>query len=589
MISQNIINQIIEEVDIVDLVGSYLPLTLKGKNYWAVCPFHNDSNPSMSVSREKRFFKCFSCGTSGNVIAFVQKYEHVSYYEAVAKLAAKVGIKVEEFDTPEYRKNKQYYLTMDETKKFYQFYLNNTAEGLKAKNYLEKRNISQYIIDKFQIGLAPSTGDYLYKALLEKEIGLIEQLDLGLVRENNQGTIYDVFRNRIIFPIANNEGQIVGLSGRIYLDNDKNSKYLNSQENDIFHKSEVLYNYHLAALEAKKLDEIYVFEGFMDVIAAEKADISNAVATMGTAFTKNHIKSLTSLTSNIILCFDGDEAGITATKKAAEMFSGTQVLPFAVALPEGLDPDEYLQKYGKAALRDYLKNKKVNIYDYLYNIAQKNLIIEDIESVERFKKNVFDILHKAKSTTLSEFYLKKMSDDLNCDVNSLITDFGKMVPTKFQISKEKKVKIEKNKTNLKPKIYKALEVIIKASLESKDVLKEYYRLTDNKYISDAMPYCTIIEQIRFEYDLEGFANQEVIKNKLEDYQEAYECFEKIINNKLIDNKNYDVCMECITTIVDYWESEKRKDFLEKALQDDEKCGDLIKVIRKQHKLYKENR
>ena len=166
MISQNIINQIIEEVDIVDVVGTYIPLTPKGKNYWAVCPFHNDSNPSMSVSREKKFFKCFSCGTSGNVIAFVQKYEHIPYYEAAAKLAGKIGIEIEEFDTPEYRRNKQYYMAMDETNNFYQFYLNNTAEGLIAKSYLEKRNIGQDLIDKFQIGLAPSSSNYLINNIL---------------------------------------------------------------------------------------------------------------------------------------------------------------------------------------------------------------------------------------------------------------------------------------------------------------------------------------------------------------------------------------------------------------------------------------
>ena len=187
MISQEIINRIIEEVDIVDTVASYIPLSAKGKNHWAVCPFHNDSNPSMSVSREKKFFKCFSCGTSGNVISFVQKYEHIGYTDAIIKLAKKLGMNIEEFDTPEYRKNKQYYLAMDETKNFYQFYLNNTAEGLKAKLYLEKRNIDKDIVDKFQIGLAPSSNDYLYKALSEKNIGLIEQSDLGLVREKDNG------------------------------------------------------------------------------------------------------------------------------------------------------------------------------------------------------------------------------------------------------------------------------------------------------------------------------------------------------------------------------------------------------------------
>lgn len=584
MISQNIINQIIEEVDIVDVVGTYIPLTPKGKNYWAVCPFHNDSNPSMSVSREKKFFKCFSCGTSGNVIAFVQKYEHIPYYEAAAKLAGKIGIEIEEFDTPEYRRNKQYYMAMDETNNFYQFYLNNTAEGLIAKSYLEKRNIGQDLIDKFQIGLAPSSSNYLHKALSEKNIGLIEQIDLGLVRENNNGEPYDTFRNRIIFPLSNNEGQVVGFSGRIFLDGDKNSKYLNSQENEIFHKGEMLYNYHLASLPAKKLDCIYVFEGFMDVIAAEKGGISNAVASMGTAFTKSHIKSLKSLTENIVLCFDGDEAGINATKKAAELFSSMDIIPYAVALPDGMDPDEYLQKYGSVALKDYLENKKTNIYEYLYNNAKSNLIIEDINSVEKFKKSVFEIIKKSKSTTISEFYIKKMSADLDCDVNTLITDFGKISSSNFNIEKTQEIKKRKVSRGIKPKVYKALEIIIKGSLKSKDVLKEYYKATDNKYITEAMEYCTILDQIRFEYDSIGEASIEVIGSRLESYKDAYDCFLKIINNKLIDGSTIEECRECIKTIVDYWKNEEKKECFKKALEDDKHCDDLIKLVRKQHNL-----
>lgn len=583
MISQEIINRIIEEVDIVDTVASYIPLTAKGKNHWAVCPFHNDSNPSMSVSREKKFFKCFSCGTSGNVISFVQKYEHIGYTDAIIKLAKKLGMNIEEFDTPEYRKNKQYYLAMDETKNFYQFYLNNTAEGLKAKLYLEERNIDKDIVDKFQIGLAPSSNDYLYKALSEKNIGLIEQSDLGLVREKDNGEIYDVFRNRIIFPIANNEGQVVGLSGRIYLENDKNSKYLNSQENDIFHKGDILYNYHLAALPAKKKDEIFVFEGFMDVIASYKAGVENAVATMGTALTKTHIKSLNSLTHNIVLCFDGDEAGISATKKAAELFASMNLIPYAVALPDGLDPDEYLQKNGAEALKEYLETKKLNIYEYLYNLYKNKLVVEDIESVERFKKNVFDILRKAKSTTLSEFYLKKMSVELGCEVSSLIKDFGKMSPnlvTKTD-AKDEVVKVKKKKT-LKPKVYKALEVIIKSSIVSKEILKEYCRLTENRYISDAMAHCTIINQIKDEYDMVGDLEIDKIKEKLATYPEAHDLLETILDNRLIDENNLEATNECIMTIVDYWKEVEKKDFLNKALKNDDETEAFVEIVRKYH-------
>ena len=262
------------------------------------------------------------------------------------------------------------------------------------------------------------------------------------------------------------------------------------------------------------------------------------------------------------------------------------ILPFAVALPDNLDPDEYSKKYGSVALKDYLENKKVNIYEYLYNLYKNKLVIEDIESVERFKKNIFDILRKAKSTTLTEFFLKKMGVELECDVNSLIKDFGKMAPS-IKLDSEKIEQTIKNKKkkkkSLKPKVYKALEVIIKSSLSSKEVLREYYRLTENRYISDAMAHCTIINQIKDEYDLIGEIDKDKISEKLATFPEALECFDNIINNRLIEDNNSEVSKDCINTIVEYWAEEERKNYLAIAKENLEESDEYLEAVRKHHK------
>ena len=345
MISQNIKKQIIDQTNIVEVVGEVVQLTKKGSSYFGLCPFHNDNHPSMSVNNEKKMFNCFSCNTKGNVIYFMSRFHNITDDQATIMLAKRLGIEISEASTKEAIKQERLLKVMNDATLFYQFYLNNSEEGLEAKKYLFSRGIDEDIIKKLKIGLASSERNYLNLALKQKNHSELDQIELGLIKNDDTNTSYDVFRNRIIFPIENNNGQVVGFSGRIYRDNNQ-AKYINSSDNEIFHKGKILYHFHDAIPAVRENNKIIIFEGFMDVIAAIRANIHYGVATMGTALTNDHIKAILSLTKNIILCFDGDEAGIHAMKRSAMLFANYQIIPKAIVLPNNQDPDEYVKENG---------------------------------------------------------------------------------------------------------------------------------------------------------------------------------------------------------------------------------------------------
>ena len=286
------INEIRNKIDIVEVISKYLPLTQRGKNYFGVCPFHDDHSPSMSVSKEKQIFTCFSCGATGNVFTFVADYEHIGFYDAVRLLGNQVGYNL---GTTKITKNKnsEAYEIYEQACKFYQNNLN-TALGNKANEYLTKRQIDKETIKKFKIGLSVSKTS-LTDYLIAKGYKLKKLVDLGLSNEN--GT--DLFTSRIMFPLTDLEGNIVAFSGRIYNTKD-GSKYINTKETTIFKKGNILYNYHNAKEILKKNNTVIVMEGFMDVIRANTVGITNCIATMGTALTKQNAMLLKKWLSYII-------------------------------------------------------------------------------------------------------------------------------------------------------------------------------------------------------------------------------------------------------------------------------------------------
>lgn len=355
-LSQEKINEIRQSVDIVDVIGQYLSLEKRGRNYLAICPFHDDNNPSMSVSPDRQIFMCFVCHTGGNVFTFLQKYLKISYIEAIKKVAEMGHIDLSDYHLdyekkPVKQENVALYQMYQEAQKIYSYYLN-TKLGLEAKTYLLKRHFNEELIKEFQIGYAP-INSVLYQSFSKLGFQEIDMVKSGLVIESKQH--FDRFNDRIMFPLHNQQGEVVGFSGRIYKPTQHDSKYINSPESDIFHKGDTLYHYHKCREAVKKAGFVYLLEGFMDVIAMYKAGIENTVAIMGTALTNGHIQALRRLTSTVYLCLDGDQAGQAAMSKAINLLNEAGLSVKIIILPDGKDPDEIFESDGENGLKEVLK------------------------------------------------------------------------------------------------------------------------------------------------------------------------------------------------------------------------------------------
>ena len=439
-ITNELINEIRNKIDIVEIISNYVPLTQRGKNYFGVCPFHDDHSPSMSVSKEKQIYTCFSCGATGNVFTFVSEYEHINFYEAVKLLGNKIGYNLGTTSTSKEKEDKSLEI-YDLACKFYQNNLNTTL-GKNAYEYLEQRKLDKDTVKKFKVGLSLSKTS-LTDYLLSKNIPLKELISLGI--SNESGT--DIFTNRIMFPLYDLQGNVVAFSGRVYNIKDP-SKYVNTKETKIFKKGNLLYNYHQAKDILKKSESIIVMEGFMDVIRASTVGINNCVATMGTAFTKQHANLLRKMTDNIILCFDGDDAGKDATEGAIKVLKEINITPKVVRLEENLDPDEYILKYGEERFRNKIENPE-NAIEFLMKLHKSNKNLTDINDISKYVDEALKELINTDDTILVELTLKKMSTEFDIQYDTLKNKYDNLIKEK------KKLQIKKNEEiRIKPKYNK---------------------------------------------------------------------------------------------------------------------------------------
>lgn len=429
-IQQSTIDEIIEKADIVEVIGEYVKLEKKGNDYKGLCPFHNDSNPSLSVSPAKKIYKCFSCNEAGNAVRFIEKIKNVNYIEALKILADKYNVKMDIKENPLFEKFKKGYSIMKEATNVYEFYLKNTIEGKEALEYLYNRNLSDDIIKRFNIGLSSRKDNIICKTMLESNNYLpLDLMEVKLVDRNNNGKYYDLFNSRIMFPIKDLNGNFIGFSGRIFPKGDP--KYINSVDNYIFKKGNILYNYSDAVNDIKIKNNVYLFEGFMDVIAAYRCGITNAVASMGTSLTVNQIKALKKVTDNIVVCFDSDGPGVEATKRAIKLLLSEGLNVSCIYMTETKDADEYINKYGSDGLRDYFENKKISSVDYFYLTAKEKLNINDPNSVINFQKEIYNTIHTFNNKTFEAYLLKKMSNELDINYNDLQDDLSKYSPSEI--------------------------------------------------------------------------------------------------------------------------------------------------------------
>lgn len=529
MITNDEINAIRSKANIVDVIGSYIPLTQRGKNYLCVCPFHDDHSPSMSVSEEKQIYKCFSCGNTGNVFTFVENYENVPFLESVAIVAEKCGIKVDKKNLtsnikPKFEKETA---IMNLTEKFYQNNLK-TEFGITAMDYLKSRGINEDIIKEFGIGLSLDNNDSLTKLLQNKSYNPKDLYDIGLVNENN-GMYYDTFTRRITFPLWDKDGNIIGFSARIYRNEKDTSKYINSRESKLFKKGETLYNYHHAREFAKKEKSIIVVEGFMDAIRLAVNGVKNVVALQGTAMTKEQIQLLKKLHVRIILCLDNDNAGELATNNNGEQLVQEGLEVYVIRLSGEKDPDEYILKNGIKAFLDNYENP-ISYFDFKMNYLKQNKDLGKSVDLADYINQLLKELSNSNDEILKEITIKKISNEYNLSEEVLQKKLLDLKPV------EKK---ETAKIIVKPKNKDAYtanaDKVIYYMLNDKEYIEEYQKKLG--FFEDAL-HRTIANEIVYYYRENKMINPADFITYVNDKEDIKSKVLEIINE--IEEKNLSI-------------------------------------------------
>ncbi|WP_078597207.1 DNA primase [Evansella clarkii] len=418
------IEEIRKSVDIVDIISEYVQLKKQGRNLTGLCPFHGEKTPSFSVSPDKQLYHCFGCGAGGNVFSFLMETDGLSFSESVAKIARRVNISVPEAEEAAGNSGKK-----DETlqpwieghtlaAKLYHHILTATDEGRDAREYLRKRGFTREAIDTFQIGYAPDSWDLLTNFLEKRNFSLKDMAESGLlaVRDFDKKS-FDRFRDRIMFPIWNKNGEAVAFGGRIL--GEGNPKYLNSPESALFKKSEILYNFHQARKAIKKKGEAVLFEGYVDVISAWRAGIQHGVAALGTALTENHARMLRRNADKVIICYDGDDAGQNATFKNAVILEEAGLQVRVARLPEGYDPDDYIQQNGPEQFSSQVISQSMTLMAFKFQYFRRGRNLLDEGERMDYIHTVLKEISLLERAVERDHYIRQLAEEFNISLEAL--------------------------------------------------------------------------------------------------------------------------------------------------------------------------
>ena len=490
--NNDLASEIRNKVDIVDIIGERIPLVAKGKNFFGVCPFHDDRNPSMSVSREKQIYTCFSCHATGNVFTFLMNYEHIDFKEALKYLGDKVGI-----DTSRVRVSKKetkYDKLYDAYSLSLKYYQNNLHSnfGKAAKKYLLDRKIDDKLIKEFEIGLSSDKKDDLTKLLISKNYDLTTLNKIGLSSDN-----HDIYVDRIMFPLYDVSGRVVGFSGRIYKDDDT-SKYVNTKETEIFKKGEMLYHYHIAREECRIKKSVILMEGFMDIIRASSIGIKNTVALMGTALTNQQINLIKRLSNKVIVCLDGDDPGVKASLSVGEALLKVGLDVKVVTLPKEDDPDSYILKNGKDSF-ERLIDSAINYSDFKMNKLKETVDFRSDKQKAEYINKVIEETSKIDDVIEREVILKKLAKEFDIGYNTLEMRMNTLLDKKGK----KEVIIPEKKISKKDKYAKAFEQIIYFMLNNDWVIS---KVEDEKLIFPTSEMRKLMSDIIYYYKNNGSIN-----------------------------------------------------------------------------------
>ena len=546
-IDQSVINEIKDKTDILDLVSEYVKLEKRGRNYIGLCPFHDEKTPSFTVSEDKQICHCFGCKKGGNVFQFTQEIKDIPFVEAVKELGERVDIKV---DVGQTQYNQQSQMASDDLKMiemheliqdYYHYALMKTVEGEEALNYLRQRGFTDELIKQRQIGYAPDSSHFCHDFLEKKGYDIELAYEAGLLSRNEENfSYYDRFRNRIMFPLKNAQGRIVGYSGRTYTNQEP--KYLNSPETPIFQKRRLLYNLDKARKSIRQNDEIVLLEGFMDVIKSDYAGLKQVVASMGTQLSQEHMTFLKKLTNNITLMFDGDYAGREATLKTGQALLQQGLNVYVIQLPSGMDPDEYIGKYGNEAFLNFVAKDKKAFVLFKVESHQDEINNNDLAYERHFREATHDIA-QVQSTILRNKLIQDVANIFNMSPEMIYHEVGsknmlQVAPAEYGYSPQSGSQLFNNLT----KHEKAERALLKHFMKDKDtfinyyqkisdddftnkyfksifnILHDYFSEHDNYSISDVMQYIDSNELREAFIELEQYTlNDEPYENEIEDY------------------------------------------------------------------------
>lgn len=492
-------NEILENSDIVAIIGDYVDLKKSGNSYKGLCPFHNEKTPSFTVDDRKQLFHCFGCGEGGDVVSFIMHKEGLSYIDSMKYLAKKAGIKLD--DTKSSKENKILNRYYDINKDIMMYFYKNLLTDKACQIYLKNRGFRSNIVNTFMLGFAKNSWDDLLSYVKKKDYLLDDIENLGLIKKSQNGKYYDKYRNRLIFPIINHYGKVIGFGGRSI--DSTMPKYLNSPESQVFKKRYNLYGLNIFKKQSNK--DIILVEGYMDVIGLNNQGIDQAVASLGTSLTSDQAKLLKRYAKNVYICYDEDNAGIKATDRAIEILLDEGIKPNIISLEKGLDPDDFVKKYGRDAFIKKM-DEASDVYNYKYNKILD--LYADSKDNEKFEKlNLFiEFLSSIKSDLTREIFINNVSKLFDIDKSTL------------------KESVLKYNDNYK-KTYKN---------QNKD---SFYNKNDFKNFNTNQN--TIIERKKYSVSTNELEALRLYLNQKDEYDENKEFFDQVIvDEKLLEIKQY---------------------------------------------------
>ena len=575
VINDNVLDEIRDRADIVDLIGEYVDLKRSGSNYMGLCPFHSEKTPSFSVSPSKSIFKCFGCGVGGDVITFIMKRENLSFPEAVEFLADKYNVRLEVYkdENKEARekRNRLYEINREAGLHF----LKNYQASQKAQLYLKNRMLNDKTIRSYGIGYSKDSWTDLYDHLTKMGYKEEELLELNLISKSKNGNYIDRFRDRVMFPIINRNNRIIGFGARAF--GDAKPKYLNSRETPIFHKGSNVFNMNIISRKSTR-ERIILVEGYMDVISLYNSGINYSVASLGTSLTIDQANIIKRMAKNIYICYDSDNAGINATSRAIDIFLQASVKPKIIELEGGLDPDDFIKKYGLEAFEKKIKSA-ISYIEFKIKKLKENFNLEDSEGLSNFTIESAKILSSIKNPIERDIFVKDFSTKYNISYTAIENYINYLNRNKLKEAKREKVKVMKNINVVKSNKTRAQEELLSYSLLDNDIYKYIKNKIEVFYFTNAMTRAVFEETPRlFEEEMEIRDFLSILESNKLVTKEFVENIMSLISDIHVDDKIVD---ELIKTIERNYIQDRKHKILEniEKLQGEENKNLLLESLK----------